>query len=262
MEITKSNKRLLASLATVKGRREHSMYLAEGTRCVLETLPAARVHNILCTQGWLEMYHDKLPSQAVDKICVVKRGDLAEISSLSTPADVIAVYHIVRTPFHRPVAGELALALDRIQDPGNIGTIVRTASWQGINHIYCSHDTVDIHNPKVVQSTMGAVAKVNIHYCDLKQLLHEARLDGIAVYGTFLDGKNMYDTPLTPGGIIVMGNEGNGISNDVASEIDHRLYIPPYPADADCVESLNVAIATAVTVAEFRRRLVSCPHAL
>lgn len=256
MEITKANRRLVASLATVKGRREHGMFVAEGTKCVLETIALFDAVALLATEKWLDSHSTELPGNIAD-ITVVKRADIIEMSSLSTPPDVIAIYRIPNTEMSRPVPSELVLALDRVQDPGNLGTIVRIASWMGIGDIYCSTDTVDLYNPKVVQATMGAIARVRVHYCDLPTLLAEARRDGIPVYGTFLDGTDIYHSTLTPGGIIVMGNEGNGICAEVAREIDNRLLIPSFPPDAPCVESLNVSMATAITTAEFRRRQYS-----
>lgn len=253
MEMTKANRRMVASLSTVKGRREHSMFVAEGTKCVLETVAAFDVAAILATGEWLSDHASQLPAGIAD-VTPVRRQDLVEMSSLTTAPDVMALYRIPSYPVARPSSLRLSLALDRVQDPGNLGTIVRIASWMGINDIYCSTDTVDLYNPKVVQATMGAIARVRVHYCDLPTLLAEARRDGVAVYGTFLDGADIYRTDLTPGGIIVMGNEGSGIGPEVAQHVDRRLYIPSFPPDAPCVESLNVSVAAAITTAEFRRR--------
>lgn len=255
MELTRANRRRLASLASPKGRRENALFMAEGTKCVLETINSFNIETIIATPAWIELHARSLPPDA--PLTEARPADIAEISALSTPTEVIAVYHIPDTPSPRPAIDRLDLALDRIQDPGNLGTIIRIASWMGINNIYCSRDTADIYNPKVIQATMGAIARVNVSYLDLPPLLLRARRAGIPVYGTFLDGSDIYQSPLTPGGIIVMGNEGNGISPAVASLVDRRLLIPSYPPDAPTVESLNVAVATAITVAEFRHRL-SC----
>ena len=140
-----------------------------------------------------------------------------------------------------------------MQDPGNVGTIVRIADWWGIEHVICSHDTADVFAPKTVQSTMGALGRVGVHYTDLPAWLDELPA-GTPVYGTLLDGDNLYDSELTPHGIIVMGNEGNGLSSAVRERVSHRLLIPSFPPDRPTSESLNVAVATAVTCAEFRRR--------
>ena len=151
------------------------------------------------------------------------------------------------------ISKSLCLALDNIQDPGNLGTIIRLADWFGIEDIFCSTGTVDVFNPKTVQATMGAIARVKVHYCDLPKLI--SSLKGIPVYGTFLDGNVIYSETLSANGLIVMGNEGNGISREVEALINRRLYIPNYPQERETSESLNVAIATAVVCAEFRRRL-------
>ncbi|MDE5608731.1 MAG: RNA methyltransferase [Muribaculaceae bacterium] len=252
MELTKAQRKRFASLSTNKGRRELGLFTAEGTKCVLEAVGAFEVDTILTTADWLAEHSEALPTGA--PVTEVRRADLIEISSLSTPPDVIAVYRIPDNNFSAPKPSELSIALDRIQDPGNLGTIIRIASWMGISDVYCSTDTVDVYNPKVVQATMGAIARVRVHYVDLPALLADATSCGTAVYGTFLDGKDIYETPLTPGGIVVMGNEGNGISEAVSRHIDRRLFIPSYPPGQPAIESLNVSVATAITIAEFRRR--------
>ena len=144
------------------------------------------------------------------------------------------------------------LAVEDVQDPGNLGTIIRLADWFGIEHIFCSPNTVDVYNPKTIQATMGGIARVKLHYTSLPELI--ASLEDIPVYGTFLDGENMYTQPLSAYGLIVMGNEGNGIGDEVERLINRKLYIPNYPAERETSESLNVAIATAVVCAEFRRQ--------
>ena len=150
------------------------------------------------------------------------------------------------------IGRSLCLALDDVQDPGNLGTIIRLADWFGIEHIFCSPNTVDVYNPKTVQATMGGIARVKLHYTSLPELI--GSLKDIPVYGTFLDGANMYTQPLSAHGLIVMGNEGNGIGNEVEQLINRKLYIPNYPSERETSESLNVAIATAVVCAEFRRQ--------
>ena len=143
-----------------------------------------------------------------------------------------------------------------MQDPGNLGTILRLADWFGIHHVVCSLHTADVFSPKVVQATMGSLARVRVHYLDPLEYLNELPAE-TPVYGTFLDGKNIYDEQLTDKGIIVMGNEGKGISAALTDYITHRLYIPNYPIGTPTGESLNVAIATAVTCAEFRRQMLA-----
>ena len=200
---------------------------------------------------------------------VYRRDEIGEdamkrISALASPSPVLAV---VRKPSDIvlddiseatiPSKG-LFLGLDTIRDPGNLGTILRIADWFGIDAVYAAKDTVDVFNPKVVQATMGAVFRVKMHYVDLPSLSEKILEKGGRIYGTFLDGRNMYsrdlDTGLEMPVMIVIGNESEGISDTMASLVSDRLYIPPYPADDPGSESLNAAVATAVTVAEFRRR--------
>jgi TrmH family RNA methyltransferase len=143
-----------------------------------------------------------------------------------------------------------------VQDPGNLGTIIRTCDWFGVHDIYCSKDTADCYNPKVVQATMGALARVRVHYMNVKEYLQQMREAGVPIYGTLLEGGNMYEKGAITDkskGVIIMGNEGNGISPEIRQLITHPIRIPSYPADADTSESLNVGIATAIVLAEFRR---------
>ena len=178
------------------------------------------------------------------------------ISALKTPTPVLA---LIELPRYRLSAGtgtdDLALALDGVQDPGNLGTIVRLADWFGIRDIVCSENTADCFGPKAVQATMGAIARVRVHYTALESFLTRAAERGTPVYGTFLEGEDIYRAGLSAGGIVVMGSEGNGISSGTARCVTRRLFIPPYPGAAPTSESLNVAMATAVVAAEFRRRI-------
>lgn len=202
---------------------------------------------------------------------VYRREDIGEetmkrISSLASPSPVLAVVSkpddIYLDDFSslsvKLSEGGLYLALDTIRDPGNLGTILRIADWFGIDAVFAAKDTVDVFNPKVVQATMGAVFRVHMHYVDLPSLSEIIISMGGKIYGTFLDGRNMYSRPLDTGDdkpvMIVIGNESEGISEAMAAMVSDRLYIPPYPADDSGSESLNAAVATAITVAEFRRR--------
>ena len=186
---------------------------------------------------------------------LVTDDELRKLSFLQHPQEVLALFEIPSPgslPFREGLGvGSLSLALDGIQDPGNLGTIIRIADWFGISTIYCSEDTADAYNPKVVQATMGSLAHINIVYCDLVALLQQ--YDG-PIYGTLLDGNDIYQQELSEKGIIVMGNEGNGISQRVRPLITHKLLIPNFNKNSETAESLNVAIATAITCSEFRRR--------
>ena len=258
MDISNSIRKLVASLGDVKHRRECGLFTAEGTKCVADTIGAFRCRYLFANANWLEQNTELVKN--VD-YCVVKNDDLRRMSQLSTQPPVIAVYEIPDTtmPSMSVVANRLSLVLDRIQDPGNLGTIIRIADWFGINDIFCSNDTADVYNPKVVQATMGAISKVKVHYTDIVELLQKAADAEMPIYGTLLDGENIYDAPLSTNGLIVMGNEGQGISDAVKEKINRRLLIPSFSVDGDrpSSDSLNVAMATAITAAEFRRR---CKH--
>ena len=179
---------------------------------------------------------------------------MERISQLKSSNSTLAVVEIPKYNLSEANATKnLVLALDRVQNPGNLGTIIRLADWFGITDIVCSADSADAFNPKVIQATMGAIIRVRVHYTNLQQWLAEQKSRGVCVYGTFLDGENIYHTEKSRCGVIVMGNEGQGISPECEKSVTHRLYIPPYPADRCGSESLNVAIATAITCSEFRR---------
>ena len=191
---------------------------------------------------------------------------MSRISALASPSPVLAVVEKPEDMYVDDVRvlddllsdGGLYLALDTIRDPGNLGTILRIADWFGIDAVFATKDTVDVFNPKVVQATMGAIFRVKMYYVDLPALSERILAAGGKIYGTFLDGRNMYQRDLDPGtsvpSVVVIGNESEGISDTMAELVTDRLYIPPYPADESGSESLNAAIATAITVAEFRRR--------
>lgn len=208
---------------------------------------------VIATDEWIRNNSHLI---ANTETLIAEPAQIKKMSQQQSPQPVIGVFEMPRHQLDlTTLAGKLVLALDSIQDPGNMGTIVRIADWFGIDTILCSTTTVDVFNPKVVQATMGAIGRVKVFYTDLPATLARLSTAGTTpIYGTFLDGSDIYGTPLTPNGIIVMGNEGNGISPQVAAYINRRLLIPPYPADSVTVESLNVGVATAITVAEFRRR--------
>lgn len=244
----------VASLSRAKSRRESGLFVAEGTKCVLDTCAGFECVRILATPTWYENHHTEAAAIAAEKFIATK-ADLERMSALTTAADVMAVF---RMPCYQPdfeiMRNKLVVALDHVQDPGNLGTIVRVCDWMGVTDILASEQTVDVFNPKVVQATMGSLARVRVHYVDLPAVLGNFVEHGVPVYGTFLDGKNIYDTELGHTGVIVMGNEGNGITDEVAARVTHRLFLPSFPPESPTAESLNVAIATSLTLAEFRRR--------
>jgi TrmH family RNA methyltransferase len=227
-------------------------------------------YGLFCVEG--EKMVDEALRSGFDVETVYRKNEIGEeqmgrISSLSSPSPVLAV---VRKPQDINLSSDAALsdalgqsglylALDSIRDPGNLGTILRVADWFGIDAVFAAPDTVDVFNPKVVQATMGAIFRVKFHYAEIPALCRAAVSAGGNVYGTFLDGSDMYEKQLNPGkdspSVIVIGNESNGISDEVAGLVSDRLYIPPYPKNDTGSESLNAAVATAITVAEFRRRM-------
>lgn len=252
--LSTSLRKLVQSLSSAKGRRETGLFFTERTKNVLDLLGSRfTLRYLIARHAWFEEHKDL---DVYTSLCrKATTADMERITSLSTPADVIAVFEIPQNSQPSPLSSKLTLALDAVQDPGNLGTIIRLADWFGIDTIYAGHGTVDPYNPKCVISSMGSVARVHIVSTDLKELLSEAGQKDIPCWGTFLDGENIYDLgPTASGGIIVMGNEGNGISAEVAAVIPNRISIPPYPADRKGAESLNVAMATAITLSEFRRR--------
>ena len=209
-----------------------------------------------------ELLHSSFEVEAVYYRQDIGDEAMKRISFLSTPSPVLAVAKKPQTiflsddPFSKDGRG-LFLALDAIRDPGNLGTIMRVADWFGIDAIFASRDTVDLFNPKVVQSTMGSIFRVPFYYTDIPQICSFAREHGGSVYGTFLDGENIYEKNLNKGkdspSVIITGNESNGISAAVAAKVSDRLFIPPFNPHRGHPESLNAAIATAVTISEFRR---------
>lgn len=253
-QLTAAERKQIASLAKGKYRRETGLFTVEGTRSVLDTLDCFECTRLLCTSAWLAQHADRLPDAVRAVTLTVPAADIDRVSAMSTPQPVLAVYRLPRQEEWRFDPSQLVVALDCVQDPGNLGTIIRLCDWFGVRHILAGEGTADAFAPKVVQSTMGALARVSVHYCNLTEVLPTLPA-GTAVYGMALDGDNIYGAALSAGGVIVMGNEGRGISDEVKALLTHRLLIPSYPPGCPTVESLNVATATAVTLAEFRRRM-------
>ncbi len=236
--LSKAQIKWVRSLQQKKTRDELGLFVAEGDKCINDLRDA------------FELVLLATPENATST-------EIAQMSSLRTPQGTIAVF---KKNLYNQISidnSHLILALDGIQDPGNLGTIIRTCDWFGIHTILCSRDTADCYNPKVVQATMGALARVRLHYVeDLTNTLKQYKSEGYPIYGTLLEGTNMYhegSIPTKEKGIIVMGNEGNGISKEVRPLITHPLLIPSYPVGTVTSESLNVGIATAIVLAEFRR---------
>ena len=239
--LSKAQVKWVRSLQQKKNRDAEGVFVAEGKKCV-EELRSAFELVLLVT-----------PDNA-------SAIEIEQMSNLRNPQGMIGVFRkrpIASSPDSPILSSQgLVLALDGVQDPGNLGTIIRTCDWFGVHDIYCSTDTADCYNPKVVQATMGALARVRVHYIDLQHWLKELQDANLPIYGTLLEGGNMYQEGAIVDknkGVIIMGNEGNGISPSVRKLITHPLRIPSYPENAETSESLNVGIATAIILAEFRR---------
>ena len=243
--MTKAEIQFVRSLADKRVRDEEHLFVAEGDKLICEILQSGwRVKSLYALEGHFEGRAER-----------VSEKEMERISQLKTASTSLAVVYQPRYEQPRVASAErLALALDGVQNPGNLGTIIRLADWFGVDEIFCSEDTADCFNPKVVQATMGAILRVKVHYLPLAEFLRRTKESGVAVYGTMLDGENIYDAALNAGGVIVMGNEGRGVSRECAESFTHRLLIPAYPPSRQGSESLNVAMATGIVCAEFRRR--------
>lgn len=262
---SKRVQKIIRSLQQKKQRELQAAFLAEGPKVVGDLLAEGyRARMLVATEGFIEANADNLlkassVTQQHPEIVVVSEDELASLSLLKHPQQVMAVFDMPQadaTTEKQYDGSTLALALDGVQDPGNLGTIIRIADWFGIGQLFCSPDTADCYNPKVVQATMGSLARVHISYCQLDHLIENLPPD-VPIYGTLLDGNNIYEADLQKGGLLVMGNEGNGISPELRQRVTHRLLIPPYPGYRQTAESLNVATATAICCAEFRRRITT-----
>lgn len=245
MALSKAKIKWVQQLSLKKFRKQLGLFVAEGDKMVADMLPAFTCQTLFYTDAYTG------PLQADEKI-EVSYDELCKISRLETPQHVLAVFELPIVDLqYDALSSQLVLALDGVQDAGNLGTIIRLADWFGIEHILCSHGTVDAYNPKVVQATMGALSRVKVHYVDLPMVLEKLNMP---IYVTALDGNNLYDATLSDSGIIVMGNEGNGVSSQVQALATQRFLIPNFPVGRCTSESLNVGVATAVVCAEFRRR--------
>ena len=244
--MTKAEIQFVRSLSDKRVRDAERLFIAEGDKLIGEILQSnLKVRHLYALEGHFDGRAER-----------VSEKEMERISQLKTASTSLAV---VEQPCHMAAesapATALSLALDGVQNPGNLGTIIRLADWFGVEDIYCSEDTADCFNPKVVQATMGAILRVRVHYLPLADFLRHTRESGVEVYGTMLDGQNIYDVELAPTGVIVMGNEGRGVSRECAASFSQRLLIPAYSVAGQGSESLNVAMATGIVCAEFRRRM-------
>jgi len=248
--LTKNTVKRITSLHITKYRYQYDTFIAEGPKLVDEILYSnLNIVELYHTKDW---YHPRM--EKVNVSTLVTSDEMRSISALTTPSHVLAVIEIPKYDIADiDPQNQLIIALDTIQDPGNLGTIIRLADWFGIDSILCSTDTVDIFSPKVVQASMGAITRVKVFYCHLASELAKTKGDA-PIYGTFMEGENIYTTNLNSTGIIIMGNEGKGISPEIEKLVTQKIHIPTFAKDRSIVESLNVAMATAIVCSEFRRR--------
>ncbi|MEJ5264574.1 MAG: RNA methyltransferase [Bacteroidales bacterium] len=243
----------LASLKIKKYRVQQQLFLVEGEKLVDEALRSdITVKAIVALEDW---WQDKKQLTEKIKCLTASPQQMKQLSQLVTPPPVLAVVQIPVHPLQiNDLQHKITIALENIQDPGNLGTIIRLADWFGIDHVICSNESVEAFNPKVIQSSMGSIFRIKIHYTDLKLFLKEISKLQIPIMGTFLEGENLYTTPLPPIGVLVMGNESKGITPDLAAYIKRKITIPATNPSEQRAESLNVAVATAIVCSEWQRR--------
>ncbi|MBF6596904.1 MAG: RNA methyltransferase [Fermentimonas sp.] len=249
MGLSHNKIKYIKSLKEKRFRSKYKCFVAEGEKLVFDLMETCKCQMIAALPGILSLHKEI----AAEEIIVASEVELDRATSLKTAPAVIAVFYQPQSDINlQSFNTSLNLILDGVQDPGNVGTIVRIADWFGINNIFCSFDCADVFNPKTVQATMGSIARVRVTYTDIFALITKS--NNIPVYGTFLRGKNIYEESLSKNGLIVMGSEGKGISREIDKLVTDRLFIPYFPVDNKSSESLNVAVATAITCSEFRRR--------
>ncbi len=258
MEYNKNTAKLIRSLKDKKARDESGLFVVEGEKLVAEALRSGwTVEALFRVAG-----SSGSESHSGPACTIISPAEMEKISLLRSPSPALALVRIPQAPPDGAglvAARPLALALDGVRDPGNLGTILRLADWFGVDWVFASdadsrYPTSDIYNPKVVQATMGAIFRTRFVYAPLPEIAQLFAREGMDIYGTFLDGKPIYEEPLKGEGLIVMGNESEGISPEMAACVTRRLTIPPYPVGVPTSESLNVATAAAITLSEFRRR--------
>jgi TrmH family RNA methyltransferase len=256
MMISRSRLKYLSSLKIKKLRNEHRQFLAEGHKIVSDILRDGQVNigQIIASPEWI-LANNRLITSKVGDVAEADPTDLERISSLETPPPVIAVLdmfeHVLQM---EQLSGIWCIAIDTIQDPGNLGTIIRSADWFGIRHIICNQGSVDLFNPKVVQASMGAFLRVKVHYEDLSSILKKYATElSLPVYGTFMEGTPVYNIPVEKKGMIVFGNESHGISEELVPLIQTRITIPPGDKNHPHIESLNVASSVSVVCSVISR---------
>ena len=241
MSISKSQLKLIRSLSQKKYRQKHDLFIAEGIKVLNELLNSTfEIEILFCTDDFETTISEK-------KVVRISETELKKVSTLKSPNKALGVFKI---PKEKAVKNSgLTIALDAINDPGNLGTIIRLCDWFGVTQLVCSKDTVDCYNQKVVQASMGSLTRVSIHYTDLENYITKSNLD---TFIADMDGENVYKTKLPKEGILIMGNEANGVSEEIKSLLQYKISIPRF-GETQETESLNVATATAILLSEFKR---------
>ncbi len=261
--LSKNKIKFFRSLSNKKYRVKHKKFIVEGKKMVADLVNNSfegniryDISEIYATNRWLE--ENKHALKGTVPVFEVGNDDLKQVSSLATPNNVFAVVNIPRQEFDTgSLEKDIVICLDHIQDPGNMGTILRIADWFGIRNVLCSEDTVDVYNPKVVQASMGSILRTDIYYVELTKLLKEYAVSkDIPVYGTLLNGENINTSALSQNGFIVFGNESTGISDDILPAINRKITISPYPEMRKPIDSLNVSVAAGIICAAFRRAAI------
>jgi TrmH family RNA methyltransferase len=253
--ISKNKIKYIVSLQRKKNREKEQLYLIEGDKLVKEyLLSGIRIRLLAAKPEFITLLNPE-EKGLIEEVQPIDNDDLKRISTLKTPHNAIALVPLLPVKLD-PVAilEDLCAALDFIQDPGNLGTIIRSAAWFGIKNIVCSENSADLYNPKVIQASMGAVLHVDVHYCDLSQFLGTALKKGLPVYGTMIKGESVYDQKLKNKGVILLGNESRGISDELVPLISKEIMIPRFNNFKYGNDSLNVSMAASVVFSEFARR--------
>ena len=250
----KAKIKFINSLKLKKYRKKYGLFIVEGEKLIFDLINSNLLIDTLIVGDDFNFTNKKLPLDI--EVIETTSSNLKKISNLKTPTNIIAIFQIPKFELDfNNLSSELSIFCDDIQNPGNLGTIMRTADWFGIKNIICSENTVDIFNSKTVQATMGALARVNVTYVNSLDFFEEISENDINIYGTLLEGENIFTAELSKNGIIIVGNEGKGISEKLMKYINRKLLIPNYPENNNLPESLNASIATAIVCSEFRRRL-------
>ncbi|MCK4664957.1 MAG: RNA methyltransferase [Bacteroidales bacterium] len=251
--ITKNQIKLINQLKLKKFRDKYQLFIAEGIKIVNDLYDSSfEIQSIFITSEYYEQVNNKF--QDIKDINIITDNEIKKISLQKSPNKIFAIVKIPQYDIdYQEIENNLTLVMDNIQDPGNLGTIVRIADWFGIANIVCSENCVDIYNQKVIQATMGSISRIKIHYIDLA-IFFENVANNVTVYGTFLEGKNIYEKNFNKNGIVIFGNESKGISDNLHKYISEKIFIPNYPASQKTAESLNISTAAAIICYEFRRK--------